>query len=242
MLLPVALLRRESFPKGRTLYVGLFSGVALGAHFGLWISSLDYTSVAASVVLVSSSPVFVALLAFFAFGERTSRISLAGIAVSILGTLIITLDDSVGSAAVYGNVLAILGAATFAVYVVIGRSARTGGVGAVAYSIVTYSSASVSLMVFGLLSGTVMWGFSGQTWFWLFAIALGPQILGHTVFNWTLGFFEVSVISGVTLAEPVVSAVLAWLVLGETPGLPTIIGGFVVLGGLYLLLAGRGKA
>ncbi|MGI8650502.1 MAG: DMT family transporter [Rubrobacter sp.] len=239
-LLPVALWRRERFPKGRTLYVAILSGMALGAHFGFWVSSLDHTSVAASVVLVSSSPVFVALFAFLAFGERTSIISLVGIAVSLAGTVVITLDDSVGSAAVYGNLLAIVGALTFAVYVVIGRSARTtGGVGTIAYSIVTYCSASLTLLTYGLLFGTEMWRFSGETWFWLFAIALGPQILGHTVFNWTLGFFEASVISGVTLAEPVVSSVLAWSVLGESPGVPTLIGGFVVLAGLYLLLAGR---
>lgn len=239
MLLPFALWRRDRFPSGRSLRVGMLSGVALGAHFGFWVSSLDHTSVAASVVLVSSSPVFVALIAFFAFGERTTLVSIIGILISIAGTLVITLDDSVGSAALYGNLLAIAGASTFAVYVVIGRSARTGGVGAVAYSIVTYSAASATLLVAGLLFGTRMWGFSGETWFWLGAIALGPQILGHTVFNWTLGFFEASVISGVTLAEPVVSAVLAWLVLAERPGLATVIGGGIVLVGLYLLLIGR---
>ncbi|WP_162924494.1 DMT family transporter [Rubrobacter indicoceani] len=240
LLLPVALWRREAFPRGRVLGVGLLSGVALGAHFGFWVSSLDHTSVAASVVLVSSSPVFVAALAFVAFGERTSPLSVIGMLVSLVGTVVITLDDSVGSAAVYGNVLAIIGALTFAVYVVIGRSARTsGGVGAISYSIVTYSSAAASLLLYGMLSGTRLWGFDGETWFWLFAIALGPQILGHTVFNWTLGFFEASVIAGVTLAEPVVSTLLAWLVLAERPGSATLIGGAVVLFGLYLLLAGR---
>ncbi|AHY46519.1 EamA-like transporter family [Rubrobacter radiotolerans] len=239
MLLPVALLRRERFPKGRTLGIALLSGVALGGHFGFWISSLEHTSVAASVVLVSCSPVFVAALAFALFGERTGRLSLLGIAVSIAGTAIIATDESVGSAAIYGNALALLGAATFALYITIGRFARTGGVGAVAYSIVAYASASATLFLSGLAFGTRLWGFEAGTWFWILAVAVGPQIFGHTVFNWALGYIEASVISGITLTEPVVSAVLAWLVLGERPGLQTVLGGVVVLVGLYALLIGR---
>ena len=77
-----------------------------------------------------------------------------------------------------------------------------------------------------------------MTWFWLFAITLGPQILGHTVFNWALRYVEASMISGTILAEPVVSALLAWLILAEKPGLATLLGGAVVLFGLFLLLRG----
>src|SRR5215208_3476661 len=89
-----------------------------------------------------------------------------------------------------------------------------------------------------LYAGVPPWGYSGETWFWLFAVTLGPQILGHTVLNWALRYVETSIISGTILAEPVVSAVLAWLVLSERPGLATILGGAVVLAGLFLLLRG----
>src|ERR687884_1381338 len=119
VLLPPALLRKDRFPKGRPLYVGIASGVALGAHFGFWISSLDYTSVAASVVLVSTQPVFVAILAYLLFGERTSPLSFAGFLVALAGTAVIASGGSVGSAAVFGNVLALVGAVTVAVYVLI---------------------------------------------------------------------------------------------------------------------------
>ncbi len=238
ILLPPAIVRRDTFPRGRTLYVGMASGVALGAHFGFWISSLDYTSVAASVVLVSTQPVFVAILAYLFFGERTSPLSFAGILVALAGTAVIAGDGSVGSAAILGNALALIGAVTVAVYVLIGRSSRTGGVGVLPYSIVVYSAAALTLLGAALLLGARLWGYPAETWFWLGAITLGPQIMGHTVFNWALRYVEASIVSGTILAEPVVSALLAWLVLSEKPGLPTILGGAVVLAGLFLLLRG----
>jgi drug/metabolite transporter (DMT)-like permease len=239
LLLPPALVRRERFPRGRDLYVAAASGVALGAHFGFWISALDHTSVAASVVLVSTQPVFVAILAYLIFGERTSPLSFAGILAALAGTAIIAGDDSVGSAALLGNALALVGAVTVAVYVLIGRSSRTGGIGVLPYSVVVYSAAALALLPVALALDVRLWGYSGETWFWLWAITLGPQLMGHTVFNWALRYVEASIISGTILAEPVVSALLAWLILAEKPGLPTIFGGGVVLLGLFLLLRGR---
>jgi drug/metabolite transporter (DMT)-like permease len=239
VLLPPALAGRERFPRGRALRVLVASGAALGAHFGFWIASLDYTSVAASVVLVSTTPVFVAILAYLLLGERTSRLSFFGILVALAGTAAIASDASAGSVALLGNVLAIGGALTFAVYVLIGRSQRTTvGIGVLPYSIVVYSAAALTLLPVALLSGAELWGYSRETWLWLWAIALGPQILGHTVLNWALRYVEASVISGTILAEPVVSALLAWLILAEKPGLATLLGGAVVLLGLFLLLRG----
>ena len=244
VLLPSALVRRERFPRGKVLYVGLASGVALGAHFGFWIVSLDYTSVAASVVLVSNTPVFVAILAYLIFGEKTSPLSFAGILVALAGTTVIAQDGSAGSAATFGNALALLGAVTFTVYVLVGRSQRSGAepVGVLPYSIVLYSAAAAALLPAALLSGDRLWGYSGETWFWLWAIALGPQILGHTVFNWALGYVEASVVSGAVLAEPVIASFLAWLILAEKPGYATLLGGVVVLAGLFLLLRGRRRS
>jgi drug/metabolite transporter (DMT)-like permease len=238
VLVPVAAYRRETFPRGRVLRVGMASGVALGAHFGFWISSLDYTSVAASVVLVCTQPVFVAILAYLVFGERTSRLSFSGILVALFGTMVIASDGSVGSATLFGNTLALLGAIAVAAYVLIGRSLRTTGVGVLPYSIVVYASASATLAPAALFGGVPLWGYQGETWFWIWAVTLGPQILGHTVLNWALRYIQASVISGTILVEPVVSALLAWLVLAEKPGLPTLIGGTIILFGLFLLLRG----
>ena len=159
--------------------------------------------------------------------------------MALAGTVVIAADRTVGSAALLGNVLALVGAITVAVYVLIGRSSRTGGVGVLPYSVVVYSAAAATLLPAALVFDVSLWGFSGETWFWLAAITLGPQLMGHTVFNWALCYVEASVISGIVLAEPVVSALLAWLVLSERPGLLTLLGGAVVLAGLYFLLKGR---
>jgi drug/metabolite transporter (DMT)-like permease len=239
-LFPLAAFSRESMPKGRDLWVGAVAGIALGAHFGTWIASLDYTSVAASVVLVSTTPVFVAVAAYLLFGERTSVVSFVGILLAIAGTAVIAGGGpGTGNAAFFGNVLALVGAVAMAVYVLIGRSLRTGGVSALPYSIVGYLAAALALLPVAILSGTQLWGYSATTWFWLFVITLGPQLLGHTVLNWALEYVRASIVSGAILAEPVIAAVLAWLVLSEKPGLPTLLGGLVVLGGLYLLLRGN---
>jgi drug/metabolite transporter (DMT)-like permease len=238
-LFPLAAFNRESMPKGRDLWVGAVAGIALGAHFGTWIASLDYTSVAASVVLVSTTPVFVAVAAYLLFGERTSVVSFVGILLAIAGTAVIAGGGpDTGNAALFGNILALVGAVAMAVYVLIGRSLRTGGVGALPYSIVGYLAAALALLPVAILSGTQLWGYSATTWFWLFVITLGPQLLGHTVLNWALEYVRASIVSGAILAEPVIAAVLAWLVLSEKPGLATLLGGLVVLAGLYLLLRG----
>ena len=226
-------------PKGRDLWAGAVAGIALGAHFGTWIASLDYTSVAASVVLVSTTPVFVAVAAYLLLGERTSVLSFAGIVLAIAGTAVIAGGGpGTGNAAFLGNVLALVGAVAMAVYVLIGRSLRTGGVGALSYSILGYSAAALALLPVALLSGAQLWGYSATTWFWLFVITLGPQLLGHTVLNWALEYVPASIVSGAILAEPVIAALLAWLILSEKPGLATLLGGLVVLAGLYLLLRG----
>src|ERR671914_743184 len=171
---------------------------------------------------------------------QKSRIALSAGPVGVLaGTVVIASDGSVGSATFFGNTLAVIGAITVAVYVLIGRSLRTMGVGVLPYSIVVYASASATLAPVALYAGAPLWGYSGETWFWLFALTLGPQILGHTVLNWALRYVQASIISGTILAEPVVAALLAWLVLSERPGLLTIVGGAVVLAGLYFLLKGR---
>ncbi|MGF1471620.1 MAG: DMT family transporter [Rubrobacteraceae bacterium] len=239
VLLPLAVVRRERIPRGKTLRVGLLAGVALGAHFGFWISSLDYTSVAASVVLVTTQPVFVAGLAYILFGEKTSLVSFAGILIAIAGTVLIAQDDSLGSAAFLGNALALIGAVMVAIYFLIGRSLRTGGMGVLPYAIVVYSSASFTLFITALVSGTPLLGYSGETWLWLWCLTLGPQIMGHTVFNWALRYLEASIVAGTILAEPVIAAFLAWLVLSEKPGGVTVVGGAIILTGLSVLFWGR---
>jgi drug/metabolite transporter (DMT)-like permease len=240
LLLPLALRRGEAWPRGRTLLLAIASGVFLSLHFALWITSLDHTTVAASVVLVCTQPIFVALLSRAVLKESVSRLSLGGIAVAFAGTAwIVGGATALSGGALWGNVLALGGSLTVAAYVLIGRSVRAGGVALFPYAVVVYGTAAICLALACATTGTAVTGFSDATWGWFVALAVGPQILGHTVFNWALRYVRAAVLSSTILLEPVVSTLLAWWLLAERPGSATLAGGAVVLGGLALVIRGR---
>ena len=244
VLVPLAAWRyrqelRATTPAQRRLLV--WSGLALAAHFATWISSLSFTTVAAAAVLVQTMPIWVAILGP-AFGERTPRAAFVGIGVALVGTLIITgggFDG--GSRALVGDALATAGAILAAVYVLLGRRARVT-LGVVPYTAVVYAVSGCALAVAMAASSTPFTGFPADTWLLFAAITIGPQFLGHTVFNYLLGHIRASVVSTVLLAEPVGSTLLAILLLDETPSATTLAGGAVILVGVYLAVRAESVA
>jgi drug/metabolite transporter (DMT)-like permease len=255
-LLPFAFARRHELPHGRAFVLLPLAGLTLALHFALWIASLAYTTVAASVVLVCTQPVFVALFAFLLLRERISSMTAAGIAIAICGAVIIGGEDLLaplmGGVSVdagpprpdawWGNVLALLGAVAVAAYVLLGRRSRTtDGVPLVVYTFVVYASAALVLLVMALAFGDPLVGFSDDTWVAIGALALLPQLLGHTLLNWALRYVRASILSSTILFEPVIATVLAWMVLDEVPSAWTIGGGVVVLAGLVVVMAGRNR-
>ncbi|MBN1487881.1 MAG: DMT family transporter [Anaerolineae bacterium] len=212
----------------------LVSGIFLAVHFYTWITSLAFTSVAASVVLVSTSPLFVAVIAHFFLNERLTGKSMAGLAVALLGSVIIAFGDiEVGTHNIWGDFLALLGAMAVAVYMLIGRKLRSH-LSLLAYVFPVYATAALVLMVTALLSSTVLIGFSPNGWLALFALAIIPQIVGHSSLNWALGHLPATYVSLVVLAEPLGAMLLVWLFLGESPVLTTLAGGVLVLAGIVL--------
>ena len=238
-LLPFAVLRRQQFPKGRIRVGAILAGCALAAHFGLWITSLDFTSVASSVVLVCTQPVFVALFAWLFLKEKISRTAATGIFIAVVGTFLIGTDYTFGQHALLGNMLALAGAVAIAIYVLLGRWIRTEGTTILPYAVVVYGTASVVLALVCFSTGAQMFGYSAQTWLCLILITLGPQIMGHTVFNWALRFVKAPILSGTILLEPVLSTLFAWAILSETPVMTSLVGGAVILVGLALVIRGR---
>lgn len=246
-LLPFAFPRRRELPKGRALALLPLAGVALALHFAWWIASLSHTSVAASVVLVCTQPIFVAVLARVVLGERVSLTTALGIAIALLGAVCIgaeslVVDDGAAAhpRALFGNLLALAGAVAIAVYVLLGRRSRTtDGVPLVPYTFVVYASAAATLLVVALAFGDAITGFDDQTWMAIVALALLPQLLGHTIFNWALKYVRAAVLSSTILLEPVIASALAWAIFDERPGTMVLVGGGVVLGGLVVVLLGR---
>jgi drug/metabolite transporter (DMT)-like permease len=233
---------------GRDLLVAAGSGLALALHFATWFESLEWTSVAASVTLVQSQPVFVAMGATLLLDERVGRTKAAGIAVALCGMVLMSLAEG-GSAAprpLYGNALAVVGAVTVAAYYLAGRSLRQR-VPLIPYVVVVYAVCALALFAFvlgealagGAALGPTLFDYPVEEWLLFLGMAVGPGIFGHTVFNWALGHLEASVVSVSLLGEPVGSTLLAVVLLSEVPGVVTLVGGAIVLGGIYVTTRAR---
>jgi drug/metabolite transporter (DMT)-like permease len=248
VLAPYALSRHGSELRGftrRQWALVLTSGVFLGAHFAAWITSLTFTSVASSVVLVSSSPLFVALLAAVVLREKLSRWALVGLVLTLSGAAVVGLADVcapsgcpswqsfVQGPAFGGDLLALLGALAIAVYLVAGRALRAS-VSLTSYIFTTYGTAALVLCTAVWATRLPVAGFSGQAYFWLTLLALVPQLLGHSSFNWALKYLPATFVSVTILGEPVGSIVLAAVLLHEVPGLTQLGGSLLILVGILL--------
>ena len=251
LLAPIALTKHLEEIKRFTLneiMLGIFSGIFLAVHFATWISSLEYTSVASSVVFVSTGPLWVALLSPLLMKEHLARTAIFGLGLSLAGGTIIGLSDAcvwdaglscpalqdvMQGRAMWGNFLALLGALTVTGYLIIGRKLRSR-VSLVPYIFMVYGMAAIALIVIMLVSGNSPFGFAPKTYGWIFLLAALPQLIGHSTYNWALKYLPAALVAVMTLGEPIGSAILAFFILNETPTLATLIGGALILAGIYL--------
>ena len=210
----------------------LLGGMLLALHFVLWIASLSQTTVASSVVLVTATPVFVALSSWLLFRERLRRATFAGIAVSLAGALLIGYAGlQHGGSALSGNLLALLAAMAVAGYLLIGRRMRRNA-GLLAYSTVVFTVSALVLLIAVVISGTPLRGYTAATYGAVLALALVPQLLGHMSLNWALRFLPATMVTVAILGEPVGATTLAWFVLGEMPTLTEVVGAVLMLLGI----------
>lgn len=233
VLLPIAV-AQQAF-RGvtrRDVLFSILSGGFLALHFAFWIRSLSATSVASSTVLVSTTPVFVAVGSWLALHERISRRQIAGLLLSIIGSLIISRAEA-GGAAQFGDLLALGGAVMSAAYLVIGRGVRQR-VPLLAYITLMYSSAAVVLLLGCFLFRQPLFGYAPRTLLYLVLLAVVPQLIGHSSFNALLGRLRASTVSIVLLAEPIGSAILAYLILEEAVRPLQAVGGLLILMGIYV--------
>jgi drug/metabolite transporter (DMT)-like permease len=251
LLAPVALLRHRQELKSLTrneLMLGIFAGLFLAVHFATWISSLEYTTVASSVVFVSTGPLWVALLSPIFLKEHITRAAVAGLCIAILGGIIIGLSDAciwnnglrcpqmgqvLHGQAMWGNFLALVGAWAVSGYIIIGRKVRSK-ISLIPYVFLVYGIAAVALIGMMFAAGESPRGYPTETYGWIFLLALFPQLIGHSTYNWALRYLPASFVAVTTLAEPVGSAVLAYFILSETPSRAILIGGLFILLGIYL--------
>lgn len=223
----------------RELRVALLGGVMLALHFWSWITSLEFTTVAASVVLVNLHPVVIVAGSALLLHERPSRGQLVGLGAAMLGGAVVAFGDRGAgdgvSRALRGDLLALLGALTVGVYYLIGRRLRAA-LGLWSYVGLVYAACWAIVALLAVATGTSLRPTSQADWGLFAAIALGPMLVGHTGFNWALRYVPAYVVSLVILAEPVGATLLAVLLPGiaEHPSAWTLVGGVLVLFGLGL--------
>ncbi len=238
----------KAIPK-RTFGLLALAGLFLGLHFATWITSLEYTSVASSVVLVATSPLWVALLSPIFLKEKTTSAVFLGLVISLVGSLIVGLNSACHISAgqiecislssmfsgrsFLGNLLAVAGALFSGGYLMIGRRVRNS-LSLPVYTFLVYGTAALVLIILVVVSGIPVAAYSAPTWIWIVLLALIPQLLGHSTFNYFLKSLSAAFVSIALLGEPIGTIILAFLILHENPSWLEIIGGILILLGIFV--------
>lgn len=233
----------------REVLLGLLSGFFLALHFATWISSLEYTTIASSVVLVTTTPLWVALLSPLILREANGKTVVIGMLLALVGGGIVGVSDSctwqngslacpplatfVRGTAFFGDFLALCGAWMAAGYILIGRRLRAR-MSLIPYIFVVYGMAAIVLLIILVISGERAFGYLPLTYVWLLLLAIVPQLLGHSTFNWALRYLPASLVSITLLGEPIGSTILAYLILKEAPTPLKIAGAVLILAGIYV--------
>lgn len=252
ILLPYTLIKHNQEIRSLTwddLKFALLAGFLLAVHFAAWITSLEYTSVASSVVLVTTTPLWVALLAPFFLGEKTPRIAFAGMVIALVGGIFIALSDicvwlpggiscqggfgGLGSMTLLGDFLALFGAVAAASYLMIGKHLRNK-ISLTPYIFLVFSASAIFLVIAMLIMEGIPPVYPGKVYLWLLLLAVVPQLLGHTIFNWSLKYLPTGYVAVNLLGEPVGSTILAYYFLNETPPAVKIFGAILILAGIGL--------
>lgn len=209
------------------------SGLFLAIHFALWFESLRHTSVASSTTIVCTEVIWVSLgYCLFLKGSLSGK-AVVTIAVTFVGSVLITLvDSSANGAHLYGDILALLAAIAVAAYMLLGRVVQKV-VSTTVYTYIVYLSCAAALLILCGIQNYKLWDYGFRTLLVGLLLAVFSTILGHSIFSWCLRFFSPSFVSASKLCEPVVAAVLAGFLFGEIPTILQLVGGALILGGVY---------
>jgi len=234
----------------------VLSGVFLSAHFAAWITSLEFISVSSSVILVTTTPLWVALLSPVVLKEKVSSRFYWGMAVAIIGGICIAISSPCrlssvglrcsgsvferGSQTLWGMALALFGAWMASGYMLIGRKMRLK-MDNLSYTTAVYTVSAIVLILVVILRGEKVLGYSPQIYALFVALAVIPQLLGHSVLNYSLEVLPATVVSMALLGEPIGSTILAVIFLNEIPSTLEIIGGIFILLGIVISVLPESK-
>lgn len=212
------------------------AGVFLAFHFILWFESLNYTSVASSTVLVTLQPIFAFAGTYFFFKEKLSFKTILSAVIAIAGSVIISWGDfQLSGTAFFGDMLALVACALVTAYLLFGQEVRKR-LSLITYTFLLYSISTVTLFFYVLIKGESFGPYSTSNWFLFILLALIPNLLGHSLFNWAVKWVSTNVISIAILFEPVGASILAYYILHEKLSAAQITGGIVVIAGILLFI------
>jgi drug/metabolite transporter (DMT)-like permease len=217
------------------IYYSVGAGICLAFHFATWITSLAFTSVAASVSLVTTNPLWVALLLWWFLGQKVTPRTIIGIAIAISGSVLIAFaggDGNFGTNPLLGAILALMGSWFASGYLLLGTTAQQKGVSTREYIGIAYLTAALCLFPLPLIFQTDYFGHPVMVYVYLLLMAIVSQLIGHTSLNWSLKHLPPTTVSLVILLEPLVSSILAWWLFQEIPPPMVIVGAFIVLIGV----------
>jgi len=227
------LIKLDTFTKLRRIdfMVLIFNGLVLAIHFALWISSLNFTTVAASVILVDTSPFFATFFAYVFLKEKVDRRFLIGLMLCFVGAILILGSDT-GLGNIYGDILSLGGAVLAGLYFYIGRKLRPR-INFVPYVTFVYGFSALFLFLFMLMYKVPFTGYTGTDFLVFLLLAIGPSCLGHNSYNYSLKYMKTSNVSATVYGEAFGSTLLAIILLNETPSYLVIAGGALILLGIY---------
>jgi len=252
ILAPLALTRDRTVLRAlqrNEIALALLAGLFLALHFATWISSLEFTTVASSAVLVTTTPLWVALVSPIFLKEPITRPVMVGMILALIGGITIGLSDTciwqsgalvcpdlgemVRGRAFMGDLLALAGAMFAAAYVIIGRKLRVN-ITLLSYIFLVYGAAAILLVILMLFTGGSAFGYPPITYLWFLLLALIPQLLGHSSFNWALKYVSAAYVSITLLGEPIGATILAYFLLDEAPTTVKVFGAILILAGIFI--------
>ena len=218
----------------RTYGLAVVSGVLLAVHFASWITSLRFTSIASSVVIVTTQPVFTAAFGPYLLKEKPGGKGIAAVLLALAGTAVLAGGDlAVGGRALVGDLLALVGAITASAYFMIGRRVRER-IAFPRYLLLVNSVATVTLFAFAAGGRATLSGYPAATWIWLVLMAAGPHLMGHGLLNWSVRRLRAFTVNMAVLGEPVLATIYAALLFGEVPGSWFYAGAALIVAGIVL--------